>query len=162
MNRILIPSLLGAVIAIAGVFALLPVDQATSVHTTILTTMPNQHIIVVSAGATALNEVPLLTTGVTGTEFVGTITAMILDSTQAGGAADILVGCDLFASMAAVIDDDNGVDAAASDITTPNEIDTIGEAEHATMLDADNCEIIHVDVAANTEAIITIDIDSIT
>ena len=162
MNKVLIPSILGAVIAIASVFALLQIDEATTVHTTVLTTMPNQHIVTLSSGATALNEVPLLTSGTTGIEFVGTITGMILDSSEAAAAADVLVGCDLFASMAGVIDDDNAVDAAASDITTANAIDTVGEAEHATMLDADNCEIVHADIAANTEAIITIDIDSIT
>ena len=160
MKRILVPSLLGAIIAIAGIFAFIQVDDATAVHTTILTTMPNQHVVVVSAGITALNNIPLLTTGVTGTEFVGTVTGMILDSTQAAGAADLDIACSLFASLADDIDDDNGVDAGDSVLTTADQIDTIGEAENAAMAGTDNCEILHATLAANTEAIITIDIDS--
>ena len=160
MKKILIPSLLGAIIAIAGVFAFIQVEEATTVHTTILTTMPQQHIVVISAGTTALNNVPLLLSGTAGINYAGTITAQILDSTEAAGAADVVIACDPFANLAAVIDDDNGADAGAVAISSADQIDTIGETESNTMTDGNACDILHATIAQNTEAIFTIDIDS--
>ena len=36
MNKLLIPTMLTAAILIAGVFALLPIEQASTVHTTVV------------------------------------------------------------------------------------------------------------------------------
>ena len=144
MKKILIPLLLGTVIAIAGIFAILPVQEATSVHTTILTTMPQQYVVVVSAGATALNEVPLISTGATGTEFTGSVSIMILDSSEAADAADVRVGCDLFANFDDVVDDTNAVDAQANFITALDGADSVGDAENDTMVAGDDCELVRV------------------
>lgn len=158
MKKILIPSLLGAIIAIAGVFAFIQVDDATAVHTTILQTLERSTVVVLSAGTTAINDVPLLSTGVTGTEFVGRITAMIIDESQGAGLADVALECFLFANVANL---GGGDDAGDAVLVADNVIDDVGDATDTDMADGDNCEIITADVAANTEAIITIDVDSI-
>lgn len=162
MNRLVIPSILTATVLVAGLFALMPIEKASTVHSTIIQDVGRSTAksVYVGAGATALNEVPIMTTGATGKEFRGRVMAMVTDSSQAGGAADVLVECSTFANIAATIDDDNAVDAGTA-ITTADAVDTVGEGETAPMEDADNCEVLTVDVAANTEAVISIEIDSV-
>lgn len=162
MKAIIIPTILTATILIAGMFAFMPVQKASTVHSTIIQDVGRSTAksVAVGAGATALNEVPIMTTGATGKEFRGRVMAMVTDSTQLAGAADVLVECSTFATIAATIDDDNAADAGTA-ITTADAVDTVGEGETAPMEDADNCEVLTVDVAANTEAVISIEIDSV-
>lgn len=141
----------------------MPIEKASSVHTTIIQDVGRStaKAVSVGAGVTALNEVPLMTTGAAGKEFRGRVMAMVTDSSQVAGSADVLVECSTFAAIAATIDDNNAADTGTA-ITTADEVDTVGEAETAPMEDADNCEVLTVDVAANTEAVISIQIDSVT
>lgn len=138
----------------------MPIEKASTVHNTILSTVERPMVFNVGAGGTALNEVPLTTTGTDGDEYLGDVVVMITDSSAAAGAADVQVECFDYTALDATVDDDNAADAGTA-VTAADAADTVGEGVEDLLEDGDNCEVITADVAANTEAIIIIQIESI-
>ena len=160
MKKVILPAVLAAAILVAGIFAYMPVQKASTVHTTILQTLERPMVFTVSAGDTALNEVPLLISGTDGDEFRGDITITILDSIQPAGGATAIVECFDFTVLDATVDDDNANDVG-TEIVGGADANTIGETEEGELTDGNNCEVITLDVVDGTDVQVVIQIESI-
>ena len=163
MNKVTIPTILAMTILVAGLFALMPIDQAATVHTTITadtqTNADDQEralAVVISAGAGAvLEEAPVLIS-FDGSALVGVMAAKLLDS-DGGGAVDI--ECfNLAANIAGVTDivDDNNIDDVA---TAALGATLAAQGDDTAAALPGNCEAITVDITAGEEVLITIAID---
>ena len=51
MNKIVIPAILAAIVMIAGIFTFMPIEQATTVHTTIQATSAQTDTVVITSAA---------------------------------------------------------------------------------------------------------------
>jgi len=92
MNKFLIPTTLAGTIIIAGILALLPIQQATTVHTTISADITGQdrlyhYMIGPSTGSTTF----VITPFTTGKTMSGTIAATVTD--DPGNGADVSLVC---------------------------------------------------------------------
>ena len=156
--------LLSVTILVAGLFAFMPVQQATSVHTTItadsVANIEDQErmlIINLATGTTAMNDI-LLVIAADGAGITGTIMGLIVDETQGAGLADLDFECfDLGATTVAAVSGDDNADDAGTLVNAANDMDDVGDQEVDALA---NCELLTADLAANTEAIVTIHIDN--
>jgi len=137
MNKITIPVILVATVMVAGAFAFMPVEQATTVHTTIISNVedqPRSITVTTDVGAvTQDNEVVVVLDA--GDAFVGTA---ILSSAGAGA-------CSLQDAS------DDVLLAGIADAVTNDVIGNDGTT--AGFLDAENVEL---DTPANTSCYLTI------
>lgn len=154
-NKLLIPGILAATVLVAGIFALMPVDRASTVHTTILQTVERPLVYHLGAGSSALTDVPIAQVA-DNREMRGLIAATITDSTQTAGNAGLELHCTADQTLIGGADQDPG-----TILITLTSIDAVGESASDALADADNCEVILADIAPNTEATIVIDIQSI-
>ena len=164
MNKITLPILLSATIIVAGLFAFMPVQQAISVHTTItadtVSNIEDQErmlIINLATGTTAMNDI-LLVVSADAAGITGTIMGLIVDETQDAGLADLDFEChDLGAVSIADVSGDDNSDDSGTLVNVANDMDDVGDQEVDSL---SSCELLTADLAANTEAIVTIHIDN--
>ena len=165
LTKIALPVLLSITIIIAGLFAFMPVQQATTVHTTLATNAGTQTnlddqermlIINLATGVTFQNDT-LLVLAADGAGFTGTIMGLIVDESQGAGLADLDFEChDLALTLAAISGDDNADDTGTLQ-NVANDMDDAGDQEVDSISD---CEVLTADLAPNTEAIVSIHIDN--
>ena len=149
MNKFLAPSILGVIILIAGISAFSPIEQATTVHTTIIgdnqTTAEDTERVMsfnIDAGAaiTALVLVPD-----NNVVLVGTVSAAQLDDSAVPGT-DSNIEC-------------VNTDATVVNLTGANDLDSAGDVLVATALTG-TCESIRVDAADGAQLIINVYINN--
>jgi len=96
MNKLTMPTILVATVMVAGMFAFMPVQQASTVHTTILDVTPTIQVVdntknQVSAGATTYtwtSDQPMTVLGFNGVEAAQTDhTTTVITITQVNGVA---------------------------------------------------------------------------
>ena len=167
LTKIALPVLLSITIIIAGLFAFMPVQQATTVHTTLATNAGTQTnlddqermlIINLATGVTFQNDT-LLVLAADGAGFSGTIMGLIVDETQGAGLADLDFECHNLGggvTVASVSGDDNSDDTGTLQ-NVANDMDDAGDQEVDSIT---SCELLTADLAPNTEAIVSIHIDN--
>ncbi|MCH7648731.1 MAG: hypothetical protein IIA83_09010 [Thaumarchaeota archaeon] len=169
MNKIAIPAILAATVMIAGIFAFMPVEQATTVHTSGTITIANDAITAAKIATDALTSDELADSFVTE---IGTLDRgwnwHVLDDTS-GGAQDVILipavtdkdysgrvvvsALDAIASRNCVVEDTGG-DSIAS--TTDNTVETV-QASFATGSGSlASGEGIRLDADRNVECVVTI------
>jgi len=146
VNILLIPSILLVTIIVAGIFAFMPIDKATTVHTTIFTDIAeevrDQDRYVfwnIDATATITDMILIPDTDV---DIDGTITVTLVDE---GPSSFSLVNCQT---------------ASGGELTINaalNTINDVGTIDSFTL--PDDCESIEVDVANGDNIIISLLID---
>ena len=121
----------------------------------------------IGAGSTALSDVPLAVgaDGTTATAITGRVAVMITDESNGAGLSDVEIQCVNLSGVANnaqadFIDDATDDDAGGSvtDVIAANDADDTGDQDVKAL--AANCDLIMADIAANTEAIVVIYIDS--
>lgn len=105
MNRVLIPSILTVIVAIAGIFAFYPIDEASTVHTTIITAT-GEHFRIAQAGAMGTSGVSTYTLTCTEACIVENITTW----TTAGEDSDVTF----------IVNVSGPVDVLKVDLTAPD------------------------------------------
>jgi len=147
MKKIVIPAILLATVLVAGMFALMPVEKASTVHTTITAdTQANfddqERLIIATvgpAGAAITDSVILPDNNV---DYSGFVNAVVTDD---AAAADVGIEC---------VDGTGAVVA----LNAADDLDALNE-KRAYTLPAD-CEAVRVDLAAaSLAAVISIHID---
>lgn len=164
MNKILMPILLSATIIVAGLFAFLPVEQVSAVHTTITddnqsTTEDMERMIILqfSTGTTPANDV-FLAISADGAGISGSIMGMVIDATTSDGTADLDFEChDLGATTLAAVSGDDNSDDAGTLVNAGDDIDNPGEQVVDTL---SSCELLTADIADDSDVIIAIHIDN--
>jgi len=84
MNKLIIPAILVATVMVAGIFAFMPVEQATTVHTTILAQQSERDVAVHIGTDIGVGTIDLIDVTVD-KDFTVEIGQFLVDSTSTGG-----------------------------------------------------------------------------
>ena len=158
------PILLSFTIIAASLFAFLPVEQVSAVHTTITadtqtTTEDMERMIILqfSTGTTPANDV-FLAISADGAGVSGSIMGMVIDATTSDGTADLDFEChDLGATSLAAVSGDDNVDSTGVLVNVDGDMDNPGEQEVDTLT---SCELLTADIADDSDVIIAIHLDN--
>ncbi len=141
MNKPVILSILATAVLVAGIFAYMPVEKASTVHTTITAdTQANFNdqermvITTLSGQSGALTDIVILPDN--NVDYKGTVDAIL---TRASGANDVTIECVL------------GTGAVQA-LTAADDLDALGEKRTYTL--PNDCEAVRVDMAAATLAVL--------
>ena len=119
MNKLIIPGILGIIVLIAGVFAFTPIDQASTVHTTILSSIEINDIYADIGGAADANSLPVtidfILVSKDGDAITGLVAGDMDAETTAGDTGDITV---------ALVADSDGAGAYRITLTPIGDWDT--------------------------------------
>ena len=92
MNKLTIPAILVATVMVAGIFAFMPVQQASTVHTTATITLANDAITAAKIAANAIGADEIAANAITSAELADTakplnnVITTVSDDTSGGGA----------------------------------------------------------------------------
>ena len=136
MNKLMLPAILAATVMVAGIFAFMPVQQASTVHTTLSTAADlatidaNVDAILVDTSATLTeNSMRLITVTTTCTATDATATACDIGVNIAAGASFVLVG---YVSTNGIGGDGTADDFDMGALTINGALSAIDPAAHGT------------------------------
>ena len=89
MNKFAIPSILAAITIVAGIFAFVPIDQATSVHTTNTMTLAADSVTATAIGTDAIDADAIAASAIGAAEIAAAAITSTTIATDAIGAAEI-------------------------------------------------------------------------
>ena len=179
MNKIVIPAILAVTIVVAGIFAFMPVEKASTVHTTIIAEIQSSGVLAAGSITDTTIATDALTSDELATSFVTEIGTLdrgwswhVLDNTG-GGAQDVILipavagkdysgrvvvsALDAIATRNCVVEDTGGSNIAS---TTDNTVETVQASFTTGVGDLATGEGIRLDADENVECIVTIFLES--
>jgi len=121
MNKLVIPTILVSITLVAGIFAFMPVEKASTVHTTIATNIDDQNRAMTFAVNMTSGDLLVLIPSETGVTLSG---SYVLSSLPAGGSLGVLE-CGLTDGVSGKVSATNSTETAAA----AGSLDELGDAE---------------------------------
>lgn len=149
-----IPTILAATVLVAGIFAFMPINKASTIHSSINSDIIDQERIFTFNIDTpvALNDVALVVSADT-FALTGEIAAKLID---ADNAEVVDIECHNLGTLVAIVDDNNADDDGTQEgATLVNAADDTADIAFTA-----NCELITVDITAGSHVMITVHIDN--